>query len=104
MKQFFQKFSIITDYCACARRSFSDSGDGLHRSRRRVLYDYHLTAALSALTGGIFTTTLMLLLLEKATAEEYVYFIALASAAASIGGMAQFLSPLVLSGFGTDAR
>ena len=95
MKRFFQKFGIIADYYACAKRTFSDSGDGLHRSRRRVLYDYHLTATLNALTGGIFTTTLMLLLLEKATAEEYVYFIALASAAASIGGMAQFLSPLV---------
>ena len=65
------KIPFVQNYAACMRSSLSDNGDGLHISRRGVLFPHYATTA------------------------EYVRFLAMHTAVLSFAGMTQLLSSVL---------
>ena len=95
MKNIFMKIPFIRNYIECMHNSLGNNGDGMHVSRRGILFSHYATTLNNNLTGGIFSTTLLLLLLQNATSSEYIRFIAMNTAVLSFAGMMQILSPLL---------
>ncbi len=96
----FKEDSFLFSVAEAWKRTMRDNSDGLAKSRRSLFFSQLCQTLYSNMSGTaagtVFNTALLLLLFADATAEQYGYFIAQASAMVGLFGLAQFIAPFIV--------